>query len=251
MQIESWGEGDPALLIHGSPATGQAWKAVAKRLAGRHRVLAPTLPGHGQPPESLQPAETADLAAAVEAGIGDPGAPVVLAAHSYGGNVALQLALRRRLPIRRIVLFEPVTLAALLAAGEHGAYAEAEAAFAPYLEAVAAGNLRAVSIMVDYWFGEGAFARMPAPIQDYLRAAAPANARDVAATFRERVTPAELGAIAAPVTVACGGASPPMALRIARALAARVAHGRIVEIPGADHAMVATHPDEVAALIAG
>lgn len=251
-QVECWGQGDPVVLIHGSPGNSLAWKAVAERLAGRFRLLAPTLPGHGAAAVTpVASRETPELAAEIEAALGAIEAPVVLAAHSYGGNVALQLALRGRLRLRRLVLFEPVTVGALLAAGDAAAYAEVEAVFGGYVRAVEAGDRGAVATMIDFWFGSGAFARLPGRMQDYLRAGAPTNARDVAAGFRERFAPGELRRIDAPAVVAVGGASPPIAGRIGRAVAAGLADARVVTIPGAGHAMLTTHPAEVAALIAG
>ena len=57
MSYEDYGSGPIALLIHGSPGNGKAWQRVGERLATRHRVIAPDLPGHG--PTTPPPADSA------------------------------------------------------------------------------------------------------------------------------------------------------------------------------------------------
>ena len=99
-------------------------------------------------------------------------------------------------------------------------------------------------------FGPGALGRMPPPMQAYLAAQAPVNARDVAATFRERHAPGSLAALDCPTAVAYGGASPVLLRTIARRLTETIADGAAVEIAGAGHAMLASHPAQVAEIIA-
>ncbi len=250
IEAEQYGEGPPLVLIHGSPSNAQAWRQVGQRLADRFRIIAPTLPGHEPSPGPLCPTETADMAQAVETLLAGIDGPLRLAGHSYGGNVALQMALRRSLPVDRLILLEPVLMGILPMAGEGALFAEAKALFDRYIAAVETQEPNAVSIMVDYMFGHGALGRMPPPMQAYLAAQAPVNARDVAATFRERHAPGAFAALDCPALVAFGGASPILLRTIARRLAETIADAAAVEIAGAGHAMLASHPAQVAAAIA-
>ena len=111
------GAGAPLVLVHGSPADGRAWGRVARHLAG-FRILTPDLPGYGGSDPLRDGSGTPAMAGAVAAIIDAAGAPVWLAGHSYGGNVALHAALARRADVRGIVLFEPVFFRALALAGE-------------------------------------------------------------------------------------------------------------------------------------
>jgi pimeloyl-ACP methyl ester carboxylesterase len=111
--------------------------------------------------------------------------PAVLAGHSYGGVVALAVALRGHVSIGALVLIEPVALKVLTMDGESEAYAAAKAVFDDYISRFESGDGRAVQKMVDFWFGEGAFARMPEPLAAYLIKETAANIKDVRATFRE------------------------------------------------------------------
>ena len=54
LSYQEYGSGPVALLLHGSPGNAKAWSRVGERLAGRHRVIAPDLPGYAD--TSPQPA---------------------------------------------------------------------------------------------------------------------------------------------------------------------------------------------------
>src|SRR5262245_33089999 len=115
VSYEDSGAGPVALLVHGSPGNGRAWARVAERLAGRFHVIAPDLPGYGQttPQPPGQEPDVGFACDVLEPLVGQVGPPAVLAGHSYGGVVALAVALRRRVPVGALVLFEPVAVAAL------------------------------------------------------------------------------------------------------------------------------------------
>ncbi len=47
LNVLTGGEGPPVLLLHGYPQTHVAWHAIAPRLARRHTLVIPDLPGYG------------------------------------------------------------------------------------------------------------------------------------------------------------------------------------------------------------
>lgn len=239
----------PIVLIHGSPGAPSAWKGVIKALGEGTTVLTPGLPDHNQPVVPPR-RETAAMAAAIVAGLGAQPDGIVLAGHSYGGNVALQIALAGRMKVAALVLVEPVALAVLPVLGEAAAYGDAKALFDSYIAKARAGEAGAVGIMIDFWFGAAAFARMPQSVRDFLHGQTEVNVRDVEATFRESHSRERLAALPMPVTVAYGTRSPPVARLIAERLAATVANGTAVPLEGADHGMLATHAPQIAALVA-
>jgi pimeloyl-ACP methyl ester carboxylesterase len=99
----------PLLLVHGWCDRGATMGAMAARLAGAHRVVLPDLRGHGDSdqPEgdaNYHPATfAADLAALCDH-LGVRGA--VVAGHSSGGAIALELAARRPGLVAGIVALE-------------------------------------------------------------------------------------------------------------------------------------------------
>jgi pimeloyl-ACP methyl ester carboxylesterase len=250
MTTERYGCGPTLLLIHGSPGSSQTWRGIGRKLAERYSIVAPTLTGH-EAGEAAAVQETDAIAMATLAALGSLPEPVTIAAHSFGAVLALQMALSGKFQIARMVLFEPVAFGVLAATGEREAYDTAKPIFDGYAAQHRAGNPDAVAIVADFWFGQGSFARMPAPIQDFMRQQAPVNVRDVEAVFRERYTLGALKQLTMPVTVAYGDRSPAVARLIVEKLAAVLPRGRAVAISGANHGMLASHPDTVARLIAG
>ena len=102
------GDGDPVILVHGLGGAAENWVELAPKLARRHRVIVPDLPGHGgsEPARgatNLGPYADAVLAAAAAEGI----ERAVVVGHSLGGVVALRLALSRPALVRGLVLCSP------------------------------------------------------------------------------------------------------------------------------------------------
>jgi pimeloyl-ACP methyl ester carboxylesterase len=246
------GQGPVIVLVHGSPATSRAWQPVAERLAPRFRVISPNLPGYGATtrPAGEGPGDSSYAAGLIEALIAEVGPPVVLAGHSYGGVVALMTALRGRVEPRALALFEPVAVPVLAAVGEAEAFAAAQALFEGYCATFERGDPGAVRIMVDYWFGAGALDQMPAPMREFLVAHTGHNVRDVRATFRDPYSVAALRGLAMPVLCAFGSRSPAMMGKIVGAIASHAPRSIIKRLEKANHAMITTHADAVAALIA-
>jgi len=248
---EDSGRGPAIVLVHGSPGTTRNWEPVAQRLADRYRVLAPNLPGYGgSDPRPAGEPSTAQVAAVVEAVIREVGAPVLLAGHSYGGNVALAVVLRGEVPVAGLVLLEPVLVRVLPAAGRDADYAAVKRVIDAYLEQVEGGEPGAVRVMIDYWFGPGAFDLLPGAIQRFLVAHAPVNAVDVRSSFAETHSTAVLERLRVPVLVVYGGKSPAVSRAIATVVATHVPDGTLHELAGATHALTTTHAQQVADLIA-
>lgn len=236
----------PLMLVHGSPGNAQSWRGIVDKLAPRFRILVPTLPGHGK-----QPAEDPTSVAALAESLVEilPAEPVTIVAHSFGGNVALRLAMRAPRRVARMMLLEPVTMRALDLAGDAATYESGKRHFDAYLTAARAGTPDAIGAMVDFWFGPGAFAAMPERMRQGLNASTPVSARDVAATFADDITSADLAALAMPIRLVIGERSPPTAGRIAVAIARLAPRVEIVSLPGGTHAMPQTHSAPLAEMI--
>ena len=239
------------MLVHGSPGGPRSWARVARHLDGRFRLALPTLEGHGgvRPVTEAPPVATASHAAPLADWLRQQPAPVLLAGHSYGGNVALNAA--RLVPdkVARLVLFEPVLIAILLTGGAQDAYDHTKAAFDRYIAAALAGEPGAARLMIDYWFGPGGFDAMPPAVQAYMTARTLVNVRDVQASYAERYAAADLAALPMPVSIAYGTASPEATHRLAAVMARLIPRGAAVPVEGGTHGLLDSHPAAVAAIL--
>lgn len=109
--VAQWGAGEDVLLIHGASSDmGVFAPTVVPLLQIRYRVTAYDRPGMGltrdRPADAQQLNAQADIAAGVVASLG-LNKPIVIA-HSYGGAVALRLALDHAELIGGLVLVAPV-----------------------------------------------------------------------------------------------------------------------------------------------
>ncbi|MFJ6699517.1 alpha/beta fold hydrolase [Streptomyces sp. NPDC091272] len=100
--IES-GKGSPVLLLHGAGANSGNWLQTVESLSGEHRVVAVDLPGYGDT-ASLDRKDPAATVAflwrfAESAGLGRH----VVVGHSFGGLLALLMALERPEQVRGVV----------------------------------------------------------------------------------------------------------------------------------------------------
>ena len=103
VHVTVWGEGEPAVLVHGSFGWGEETWSEQRPLADDYRLLLIDRRGFGASPANgrvdfeRDAEDVADLL--------DGGAHVV--AHSYGGVVSLLAAARRPEAVRSLTLIEP------------------------------------------------------------------------------------------------------------------------------------------------
>jgi pimeloyl-ACP methyl ester carboxylesterase len=252
VSYDEYGEGRGLVLVHGSPGSSKAWQPVGQRLSERFRIVAPNLPGYGG--TSLEepggPEGVPHAAALLEALMRETGVPDVLAGHSYGGVVALGVALRGHLRPKALALFEPVCIPILLSVGEAQAYAAMKSLLDDYIRAYENGDPEAAGTMVDFWFGPGAYQQLPGPVRDFIVNHTGPNVHDVRASFRERYAADAIRKLDMPVRVVYGSKSPDVSYRVGSTLADLAPMGSLVKVDGATHALTATHSGEIAQLIA-
>jgi len=112
--VEEKGMGSPVLLMHGFGASTFTWRKIAPQLARRHRVIAVDLKGFGQSDKPFDAQYSVfDQAELIKQLIIDKDLHnLTLVGHSFGGGVALVLALdddpRLKGRISKLVLLDTI-----------------------------------------------------------------------------------------------------------------------------------------------
>ncbi len=240
------------VLVHGSLGRPKVWSPVVERLHLRpsDTVATPTSPGWGDrsgdawAPKTLRDAAD-DIAGQVDA----QGRSVVLVGYSVGAAHALEIALAQRWELEHLVLIEPNPIPVLYLTGQ-GELADAHTAVSEALRsAAAAGEPDAIAVGVDRVSGKGTWDTMPERARTTLRTMTQSFAADSQRTVCRRYELAELQAIRVPTVVAYGSATTVELRSISEALAKLVPAATLHTIEGADHNVLLSHPDGVAALL--
>jgi pimeloyl-ACP methyl ester carboxylesterase len=106
LNVTVWGEGDPAVFVHGSFGWGEETWQAQRPLADSYRLLLVDRRGFGATPADGRPDFERD--ADDIAGLLDE--PSHLVGHSYGGVVSLLAAARRPDALRSLAVIEPPAL---------------------------------------------------------------------------------------------------------------------------------------------
>ena len=237
-------------LVHGSAVAGKSWNALAAPLRDRVLVLAPDrlgqTPGERWPINrtSTFDAEAEHLAAALAA---VPG-PVHLFGHSYGGAVAMQMALRWPRRVARLTLYEPTRFALLLSGGRAVGEAGREilaVGHGTHERAAAGQEAAAARVFVDYWSGAGTWAAMDTGRQERLAMQMPKVGAEFLAAFADPLPLDAWRALEMPVLLLGGETSPAPVRAINALLASMLPRCASVTLPGVGHMGPMTHPAEV------
>jgi pimeloyl-ACP methyl ester carboxylesterase len=173
---------------------------------------------------------------------------VHLCGHSYGGGLALHLALNRPQRIASLTLYEPSAFHLLKQIGAAGAdaFAEIAAIARQTADFIITGDHRsAAACFVDYWLEEGAFNALLPKQQQALMRWVPKAPLDFRALMEERTPASAYGDLEVPVLILRGQHAPRPTRFVAETLAALTPNCRLEVIGGAGHMGPFTHTAEV------
>jgi pimeloyl-ACP methyl ester carboxylesterase len=251
IEYDESGVGPTIVLVPGSCSTGGAWRPVMSHLGSGFRCVTTSLLGYGGTAERRTEADPdiAHEAEVVESVIRHANGPVHLVGHSFGGLVALAVALRKKAPLLSLGILEAPAQQMLPSGKEHQHYSCFEEMKAGYLKAFHAGEATAIKGLIDFFAGPGTFADWPQRVQDYAVKTTAVNLLDWASADGFPLALASLSQLDVPTLVVWGETSHPAMKRANQLLAQRLG-ASAVSMPGASHFMISTHPEQLAHLLA-
>jgi len=244
--------GPTVLCLHSNASSSGQWRSLMELLAPRFRVLAPDQLGAGRsppwPPGKGSGDGRLDDEVALLAPVLDrmPGR-FHLVGHSYGGALAMRLALSQPGRVLSLVMFEP-TLFALLEQQQPGGAAAAGIARAAgaAAQAVALGDLDSAGrVFIDYWMGDGTWQAMPAERRSTTADAMRPIGTWAQALFAETATLNDIARLPMPVMLMGGSRSQASAREVLRLLRQALPQARAVTLPDVGHMGPVTHAEAV------
>jgi pimeloyl-ACP methyl ester carboxylesterase len=252
IDYDECGDGPTVVLVPGSCSTGAAWRPIISQWENGFRCVTTSLLGYGGTAErrTALDADISHEAEMLEAVIRRASCPVHLVGHSFGGLVALAVALRNRVKLLSLAIIEAPAAGLLRSLGEHQHYRAFREMTDSYFAAFHAGEEAAIGSMIDFYGGAGAFAAWPQRVRSYAVETTAVNILDWAVAYGFQPTSASLAKIEVPTLVLRGGASHPAVQRANELLGHCMQKASVVTLAGAAHFMISTHAEEVAWIIA-
>lgn len=229
LYYEEHGRGEPILCIHGTSSSAMVWRPAAiQELSALGRVILYDRRGctrsERPDPYRTSVAEHAEDAAALLEEL--DAIPAVVIGRSYGGETAVELALRYPDRVRALVLLEA---AALTLDEEAAAWAEQLAAT---VEEAAYRDIHSVAeIFLRRVLGDAQWESFPAGLQQMFVENSPAILAEFRGPWLE-ATASDLARIDVPTLLVAGEASPPAFRRVTDCMAAAIPHSRILTVAG-------------------
>jgi len=237
LYYEEHGVGEPILCIHGTSSSAAVWGDALDQLAKHGRTIAYDRRGcfRSERPEPYvtNVHQHADDAAALIEALG--AAPAIVIGRSYGGETAIDLALRYPDRVRALALLEAAVLsmseeAARWAGGlEEQVFAAAEADMSTVAETFLCGVL-----------GDEAWEGFPEPAKRMFTGNGLAIVAELRGGFLD-VDAAELGTIVQPTLIVAGKESPPAFAEVTNLMAEAMSSARVEWVEGG-HLINPAHP---------
>jgi pimeloyl-ACP methyl ester carboxylesterase len=219
-------------------------------LSGRFRVVAVDLYGYGRSP--AWPGEREfrlDDEIALMAPILESARQFHIVGHSYGGLVALKLALSNPARVASLTLYEPTCFFLLTA--DDAAGREIQAVRDETNRFVDAGDDEAAAQhFVEYWTGPGAWPKLPEVGRLAIANSMGKIRFEWATAFDPSFPTDQISALKMPVLLLTGSRSTAAARGVHRILQGLLPGAAVAEFSGLGHMGPVTHPEQVNEIIA-
>jgi pimeloyl-ACP methyl ester carboxylesterase len=232
------------LLLHSGGLTSRQWRKLEELLAPTCRVLAPDLLGYGANRwPAGEPFHFHDDIAMLVDRLDEP---THVIGHSYGGLLALQLALARPDAVRSVAAYEPVAFG-ILDQPEDATAREALTQLRRYDPEAPEVWLES---FIDWWQGAGAWRALPAATRRGFLDVHWKLSQEVQSLIGDRTDRARYATITVPTLLLAGAGTHPTEIRVVQELARAVPRATLQIFPGMGHMGPITHAAQINAAFA-
>jgi pimeloyl-ACP methyl ester carboxylesterase len=231
----------PILLVHSSGLSSRQWVRLLKKLPSARAV---DLPGYAGTPGT-------DLAGDLDFLVGELDAlgAAHVVGHSYGGFLALKLALARPKQVLSLALYEPVAFGVLRSTHDTAGLADLGRFLVDPALGLVGGSEAWLERFVDYWQGKGAWAGLPEPTRQAFLAVGDKVFREVSGISADLTPHTAYEGLRIPTLLLGGERSPVAAQRVLAVLEATLPDATRQVIAGAGHMGPISHGEAVNPLL--
>ncbi len=254
MQIgcDDVGCGEPVLLLHSSCSSKRQWHPIIKSLRDSFRIVAPDLLGYGDTdfPANPETFSIDDEVMLVESLLDKIETEIHVVGHSYGGVVALAVAMKFPERIRSLVLHEPVVFQLTRTEGLGCVAREIMDLSLVLQNKINNGRyVDAARVFLDYWQGEGSWVALPSRVQNELSRVISKLPLEFRAIFETPYLLKEYAQLKQPILVSAGTVGTPTAQKITKVLAEGIGSKKLRSLEKVGHLAPITHPSMMHSLI--
>ncbi|MBU2643741.1 alpha/beta hydrolase [bacterium] len=248
------GKGDPIVLLHGGGSNGAQWKGISNIMQKGWRLFTMDQYGHGGTDQwpGLPENRTYDAEASLVRGvINYIGKPVHLVGHSFGGSIALRLAVNDSHKLRSLTLIEPNGHSVFIGSGEDPKSAFVGVNSKRFLELVHEGKPElAMQEYMDTYSAHGTWKSMPTEVKTQYLINIDNFISGMHCNLSEPTTPDDCRNIGLTTLVMYGDKSQAYYRRLSELLIQLLPNAKMEVLPGAAHMSPLTHPERIASKLA-
>jgi pimeloyl-ACP methyl ester carboxylesterase len=242
------GKGAPVVFVHGAFSDLRVWEPQREAVADRFRFIAYTQRyfGTGKWSDSgeqySQVTHAADLATFIQQLNVEP---VYIVGRSYGGTVAVRMALQHPELVRGVFVQEPtIAMAAVVNPATKGILKKERGGLSSTRNAAKTGNIAEATRLFADWTNDqpGGFDTLPAESRAIHLDSGRTIALHFSALRPPRITCADLGQLKAPLAVTTGELTRPFFKILAQTAHDCVPGSQLIQIAGARHAATSQNP---------
>jgi len=227
------------LMLHSGGFTSRQWRRLSESLSSEFNVITPDLLGYGDTPwpdgEPFHFDQDLDYVRSLVT------EPMHLVGHSYGGFLALKLAIAEPSLVKSIAAYEPVAFGILDEVDDADARAALSLVKRTWDPDASGTDEAWLAAFVDWWNGNGAWSRLPEETRTAMRSVGWKVFQEVLSLAADRTNRATYATITAPTLLLGGSLSPLTERRVVENLASAMPHANAQFFEGVGHMGPITH----------